>query len=160
MDRVKLGAGEGVPGMGYPRAPLQQTGRDSGSRAGGEVCSSEGTAGGIVCAYGKMGRPSVYSEPSGVCLMLFFVGENLAVLGPVVVRRITEMEGKRYLFELDSDKDQAGDPLRALYQSGQLPVYRLLSGYRRLSRREGISSVDRRDRGGIADGSPSQYLLS
>ena len=47
----------------------------------------------------KCDGPSVYSEPSRVCLMLFFVGENLAVLGPVAVRRITEMERKRYLFE-------------------------------------------------------------
>ena len=67
----------------------------------------------------KWDGPSVYSEPSGVCLMLFFVGENLAVLGPVVVRRITEMEGKNISL--------SGFGQRSSWRSPTCPISRAVS---------------------------------
>lgn len=110
MDRVKLGLekayrGWGIPGHLYSRqGEILAAGQEEQFALPRELLAE------LFTHMEKWDRPSVYSEPSGVCLMLFFVGENLAVLGPVAVRRITEMERKRYLFERIRTKIKLGSP--------------------------------------------------
>ncbi len=99
MDRVKLGLEKAYRGWGIPGHLYSRQGEILAAGQEEQFALPRKLLAELFAHMEKWDGPSVYSEPSGVCLMLFFVGENLAVLGPVAVRRITEMEGKRYLFE-------------------------------------------------------------
>lgn len=99
MDRVKLGLekayrGWGIPGHIYSRqGEVLAAGQEEQFVLPGELLEE------MFLRMEQWNRPSVYSEPSGICFLLFFCGEGLAVLGPVAVKRIKEMEEKKYLFE-------------------------------------------------------------
>lgn len=99
MDRVKLGLekayrGWGIPGHLYSRqGEILAAGQEERFALPVELLEE------LFSRMEQWDRPSVYSEPSGICFLLFFCGEDLAVLGPVAVRRINEMEEKKYLFE-------------------------------------------------------------
>lgn len=134
MDRVKLGLekayrGWGIPGHLYSRqGEILAAGQEEQFVLPGELLEE------MFLRMEQWNRPSVYSEPSGICFLLFFCGEGLAVLGPVAVKRIKEMEEKKYLFERIRTERKLRIPYVPYGRGGQLPVYGLFSGDRGLSR--------------------------
>lgn len=99
MDRVKLGLEKAYRGWGIPGHLYSRQGEILAAGQEDQFALPGGMLEEMFSRMDQWDGPSVYSEPSGICFLLFFCGENLAALGPVAVRRITEMEEKKYLFE-------------------------------------------------------------
>lgn len=94
MDRVTLGLEKAYRGWGIPGHLYSRQGEILAAGQEEQFALPGGMLEEMFSRMDQWDGPSVYSEPSGICFLLFFCGENLAALGPVAVRRITEMEEK------------------------------------------------------------------
>ncbi len=85
--------------MGYSRAPLQQTGGDSGSRAGGAVCAARRNAGGNVFPHGSVGRAISIQRAVGDLFFAVLLRGKSCGVGAGGGSQDYGDGGKKYLFE-------------------------------------------------------------
>ena len=99
MDRVTIGLKKAYRGWGIPGHLYSRQGEILAAGQEAQFTLPKKMLEHMFSYLGQQNHPAVYSDPSGICFLLFFCGENLAALGPVALTRITEMEEKKYLFE-------------------------------------------------------------